>query len=1375
MSPKRWDSQENVPWNPPSHRAGKLAVAAALTGGAGYAAMNYRFSSGTAMDYAHAVIRHTGNVSPYSILNTFRGAQWLSPWLSTEAQGLSSAKDLKLSGSLPGAPGARYHHWAEEMIGDDASKEWIRKVAGSKRFQQAGLDVQPFEMLYSRGGKDTTGAGSLWARVRGGDAWQKLSGSVSLFEATPVDPKIAATRGIQQEAMNPALTGIWDAMGMSEIWGKKSYGKFSRAFRTVTEEGKPGGMSKYVPIPALLGKDIDGWQGVHRRFSTYVGGPLAQGMGRMNRLLEQTMDQLPILRNVNYAFEQQFKTGMGVQPGPASKMFARFGTRAAAVGAIGVGVAQSDWIRRHYGVGGHLAATGLTTTAITYAAHKMFNRTPLTFGVAAASAVGQLILPGFREGLVPGAITTASNLSIGKSMVGSLTFMNTYRRTLEGFLPGASDWKTSVLAGLGVAGFSYMGGSAALIKKHGYRGILPASLEKFIGVEGADFGLHADPPPTIRSLYRDEVHSIAQKRLGTEYGSIMSERGWVSFKNRKIDLALQRQGQSSGTWRGLMDELDLAWETASTKYGQFLSGELEGYPNLNNSLRSRIAKINGEFQGRTASATSKRFLAKSGTKIWHSFLGMNPAVASLREDLGVLGAKSHLGRLGLLFGAGALGWSMVTGGLLGSMEDPSELADIYSGRQHVTVKEGRAWEAGGAPFEGKKPLYSRPHNFALLMSRARQKAVWGDDEDEISPVKKFLLKNFSYELEKRTYWDRPHVVSSAAFEGIPVIGGLLASTIGQIVKPPKLMHISEWARQGPNGEIEFAHKPEYGNISYEMGGLTPGAPHSPYSSPFQAGYAAYQYNELAGLFGWALNTATKAVTGSDMFATQRPVLASAGAISSAQKAFWDLELAGALGLSEGIRRFLPRDRSEVEEYNPLINNTPSWLPDRFAYGDPYRSVDRGHVRLPGPGYSALHPELKGMDPENYPRIYRYMILADVANQSREFKQTRQSMYQKRASGQTTDSENRMMDLVDSRLEKIQAYDTFQSVHDNAIQVPGLSRVSQGMWATAQRAFRKTVAPVEYLTPFRPVQKLLYDRDKMEAYEWERLYGGPNAFWDAPQRDFLRPAMYSALHNLGWDGKPLWRQEVDRDKEYFDKLEFVKWMRAAESAPTGQERRRALLNAQKTKHGVNPQGSPLSIYASLPESEKRFFDAFTFAPEKDRERIKEMVPADQVHLYEAIWNRVDSGDRSLHPASPTSIDEAYLNARFHDLQGYFQQNPLPPEDWSGWKSNVELDDIQLRYVERIGRDIHDYEMWDRQSRQLTRKPYLEGSEDFLFEGHPLTRDSIASQIHDMGRRQSGPAPQLSVHSVPGSLFDTQARFYHDDNREDVIGRLLNALE
>ena len=83
------------------------------------------------------------------------------------------------------------------------------------------------------------------------------------------------------------------------------------------------------------------------------------------------------------------------------------------------------------------------------------------------------------------------------------------------------------------------------------------------------------------------------------------------------------------------------------------------------------------------------------------------------------------------------------------------------------------------------------------------------------------------------------------------------------------------------------------------------------------------------------------MTGRETFGSEYPVLASSRSMDSDILNYWDMEAGGALFMSEPIRRIFPRPRSEIEEYNPIMNSMPSWLPDRFKRGDPYRNIPMG--------------------------------------------------------------------------------------------------------------------------------------------------------------------------------------------------------------------------------------------------------------------------------------------------------------------------------------------------------------------------------------------------------------------------------------------------
>lgn len=83
------------------------------------------------------------------------------------------------------------------------------------------------------------------------------------------------------------------------------------------------------------------------------------------------------------------------------------------------------------------------------------------------------------------------------------------------------------------------------------------------------------------------------------------------------------------------------------------------------------------------------------------------------------------------------------------------------------------------------------------------------------------------------------------------------------------------------------------------------------------GIYGYMGSELVGL---GIHNEKKLANSSDMYAFNRN--------------FWDLNLGGAGGaVSEIGRRFIP-NFSRLNNVNPLMNTMPSWLPERFRYGDP---------------------------------------------------------------------------------------------------------------------------------------------------------------------------------------------------------------------------------------------------------------------------------------------------------------------------------------------------------------------------------------------------------------------------------------------------------
>jgi hypothetical protein len=1324
-----------------------------------------RFGTASGLDQLQRLVRFTGNLSPFSILNTFGFADWLSPY--TLSPYIEGGVARTRSSVVDAARQVYQYRFDPAFLGGAGTRDYLRAVTG-RDVRPTGLDL-----VFERN-LESSGRGRLYQRLAGaaeGTPWELLSDSVKLQEVMEARPGLTRVPAVSRVAFS-----FFQSLGLADRYGTGAYEAANLLFTQRGPSGEIVGRERFIPVPSLSG-EIRSIDEALRRGTT-VGAPFAFGMERLNRLIQVTAEQLPFLSGISETFQRQLIHAMGVQPGMAHRMFVRYGLKAAGIGAIVLGIKQLDWARRNWGLPGNILASGATSLGVMALVNRFSRGVRPGLVAGLLSFGGQLVLPGFREGVWPGIRTSGTYLSIGRAGVGAVTGMSAYRRLLEGLFPGVTDWKTGALVGLGtaIAGYSRFGYRTG--RRLDFR--LPQFLESRIGVMGERAQFRA--PISARDIFWESIGQAVEaggfpEISSTELNQMRHSRLPGRFlKRQQLMATLQGRAVQAGTWGTRMDQMAAMWQHA-------LQGHREWSENnaLTQSLVARLDEIGSRWGGRTDIwATIGRQMEQVGTRIWHGLLG---APFEGREYQGVMrahGFRKILGRTGLLFAAGFAAHGILTGGFLGSMEGPGELSDIYAGRQMVPVKRGRYWEGGGTPFEGTDTLYYRPHSYVLSMTRAKERAIWGEDEDAISPIRKFFIENFTYGLERRTYTDRPYPITGTAFENIPVIGGLLGSTLGRFIKPPRLMHVGDWARYS-KGNIEFAYPPEPDKPAYKLGGLVPGKPKSPYTSAIQLARMDYQFKELSGMWGWLANLVTETITGSQVYAAQRPILATSASLTSPVEAWWDMNLGGFLGQTEVLRRFLPRPRSEEQKYNPIENTMPEWLPTKFHYGDPYKLIHEGDVRLPGPGYTAIHPELRDIQPEQYPLVYQYSILTDVAPYSNETQRTRQQLYQARMAGQTTERENAFMDQVDKDLNKKMVGQGMGMADPRAIEIPGISPKTQGAWAAATGLFREAVAPVEYMIPmgFRPVQKLFSNRQPIEQYEYERLYGTPMSFWNKPIRDWFRPAFYSAAHFIGMRGKPAWRQEADEIGEYFDRLEFVKWMIVAKQAELAHNpylAQQAKDRAGSTVQGVNPKGDPLSVYMALPAGEKKFFDAFAAAQGRDRDRILDMVPADQVELYKTIWQRIDAEDQTLYAGSPTAAGDQYLAARYADAQSYFQGRSFPRPDWIGWNQAVDVNDVKLKYIETLGQDIHDFGMWESQERDLARKPYLEGTTDFLYEGPGVTRNNLFSFMFRSGHLwPNGQPAELSVNTEE-SFANTNAQLYYNDDREPELMRLVrDALE
>ena len=451
-------------------------------------------------------------------------------------------------------------------------------------------------------------------------------------------------------------------------------------------------------------------------------------------------------------------------------------------------------------------------------------------------------------------------------------------------------------------------------------------------------------------------------------------------------------------------------------------------------------------------------------KNYNTFFGIGKKLGFKQRNL-----SSALRRTGGLLGL-AFAAPFFPGAISGT-ETSEELEAIYSGEKEVAIRKGRWWEAGRSPYEGGRIQYFRKHFIPSYLSRGKVKALYGTEGQKIlsdpiyNPIG-YLMD--PYKWEKEHYYEFPFPVTAPAFEDVPFIGPMLAATIGQVIKPSKLMHTEEWMRQvGPSfgpagfgpgiaepgqmsipvgqmrgelegygygpGQMEVKRLPRpFGETSaFDLGEIPRGIPVDPYSPTQAFGEQAYRLTEMFGLPGYSLTVAKGMLTGTEEFYDQYERLESASRATGIERAYWDLQIGGGALSTELFRRLYPHRRRGIDLFNPIKNTMPGWLPGPgqpspdFQHGFAFGKILEGELRLPGRGMEALYPELEGIDPKNYSLMWRYKILSDVSPYSPQTKFYKQMVQGLRKQGVMSERDEQLYETIQDQLQQKKIFKEFR--------------------------------------------------------------------------------------------------------------------------------------------------------------------------------------------------------------------------------------------------------------------------------------------------------------------------------------------------------------
>lgn len=538
-----------------------------------------------------------------------------------------------------------------------------------------------------------------------------------------------------------------------------------------------------------------------------------------------------------------------------------------------------------------------------------------------------------------------------------------------------------------------------------------------------------------------------------------------------------------------------------------------------------------------------------------------------------------------------------------------------------------------------------------------------------------------------------------------------------------------------------------------------GMPIRPGRSEFLASETGYRLQETFGIYGFAGGNIRQALGfGSFDFEPDKSVLQSASKAYGTTRAFWDLNLGGlgdvplqaegALGnieFSEIVRRFIPKERTNVTFINPIKNTMGEkypFLPNSsyfvdFTTGDPYTKVKEGELRLPGVGYerfNRLYPDRSG----RYGAVNQLDILADVAPYSKEFRSLNSQIDKLGLS----EEERAKVGQIRAQLNAIQQSKTnFSPYEDSSL----ISRLTNPL-----DAVRHINNPV--------INKFFGKKTATEDWENNNVYGSTFPEWQRPVESFIKPIYYKGTQRnpilaagigavaLGMFGRgkraqtilgafgavtvggysaiqnmrdrrflPQARKKELALEEYVDILSYVKHRTAAaraEQAGDIESAKQYMLASKKTMYGADLDTKSIDqLAAAIPKRKRDYFRAMIEAPESERGRILSTAGRLERRIYQAAWG--------------AKVE------RKPDLVNYFTRHELPDAHWEGWHPNTNMEHVKIKIGQSMGLEMSQMGYYPQQIKEAN---LLNPSYPTFGDGGSRpedTREKLQRLMFDMG--------------------------------------------
>jgi hypothetical protein len=510
---------------------------------------------------------------------------------------------------------------------------------------------------------------------------------------------------------------------------------------------------------------------------------------------------------------------------------------------------------------------------------------------------------------------------------------------------------------------------------------------------------------------------------------------------------------------------------------------------------------------------------------------------------------------------------------------------------------------------------------------------------------------------------------------------------------------------------------------------------------YQFSEFGYRAQEMAGLYGFAFANIRESLGfGNPDFEPTAPVLQSASKAYGIGRSFWDLNLGGlgdvpasemGIELSEVTRRFIPKERTNINYLNPIRNRMGAQYPFlpgsdyfiNFKTGDPFTKVQEGELRLPGVTYERLNPTRKNYnDP-----LVQLDILSDVAPYSREFRSLDRTLNV----GALEPSERIELGRIRAQVSETTKRNTFSPYKykdKTAEEIGTRESVASALRIGEYLAHRDTFINTKFF-PNRTAQE-----------DWERrnVYGSTFPEWQRPIESFIKPIYYKSTQRdpvaaglilagvgamfgktaptravgstiglttgMAYSGFQNAKEAITGERfipkerkkqlaleEYSDILTYVKNRSlSTQAAQSGDMAAAAQFSqaAKRTMYGADIYGASVdTLSLAIPKRKREHFKAMIEEQNpEERERILSTAPRLERRIYQAAWGM--------------KVEEK------PDLVEYFSRHELPDLSWEGWHPNTNMEHVKVKIGQSMGVNLSQMGYYPQQIREanLTNPSY-----------------------------------------------------------------------